>query len=116
MVRAGKRKEDSGGERSRGGRGGPPDRRQVAGGVDGVRRQPVDLGLVEEEEERSEASYAVVRIVSVEARLRDACLDEPLVALTRPRDQLVERTELDGVGRACLRARRLEAVLKAVVA
>ena len=40
---------------------------QVAGRRDRVRRQPVHLGVVEQQEERAEAADAVVRVGAVQA-------------------------------------------------
>ena len=84
---------------------------------DRVRRQAVDLGLVEQQEERAEAADAVVRVAAVEPRARSSprasSFAEPLVGALA---QLVERPELDRVGRARLRARRLVAALEPVVA
>ena len=48
----------------------PPHRRQVAGGDHRVRRQAVDLGLVEQQEERAVAADAVVGVVAVQPGAR----------------------------------------------
>ena len=92
-------------------------RGRCAVGDDRVGRQPVDLRLVEQQEERAEAADAVVRVVAVEPRRRSSRsrleLREPLVGALA---QLVELAELDRVGRARLRARRLVAALQPVVA
>ena len=50
----------------------PPHGGQVAGGDDGVRRQSVHLGLVEQQEERAVAADAVLRVVAVEPCVGDA--------------------------------------------
>ena len=84
-----------------------PHRRQVARGDDRVGRQPVDLGLVEQQEERAVAADAVVGVVAVQPRLDDARLVQLLDALAGALAQLVELAELDRVGRAGLGARRL---------
>ena len=94
-----------------------PHRRQVARGDDRVRRQPVDLGLVEQQEERAVAADAVVGVVAVQPRLARrpascSCSTRPAGALA----QLVELAELDRVGRARLRAGRLLADLEPVIA
>ena len=94
-----------------------PHAGQVPGRHDRVGRQPVHLGLVEQQEERAGAADAVVRV----ARRRGGRRSSPaLVQRSHPRSaarpQLVERAELDRVGRARLRARGLQAVLQAVVA
>src|SRR3954451_21998279 len=105
-----------GAEADGGGAGPRVDARQVARGVDRVRRQPVDLGLVEEQEEGAEASDPVVVVGPVQPRLalpgRGQALKPGLGALA----QLVESAELDRVRRAGLRAGRLLARAEAVVA
>ena len=93
-----------------------PHLRQVARRHDRVGRQSVDLGLVEEEEERAEAADAVLGVAAVELRAVPALgleLREPRVGAL---PQLLERPELDRLRRARLRARRLVAALEPVVA
>src|SRR5256714_408070 len=83
---------------------------------DGVGRQPVDLGIVEEEEERAESADAVVGITAVQLRAVPALRVQLLEPRVRALAQLVERAELDRLGRAGLRAGRLVATLQPVVA
>src|SRR5213075_656414 len=82
----------------------------------GIRRQAVDLRLVEQQEERAEPADPVLRVVAVKAGAVPAVLLELLEPLVRTLAQLVDLTELDRVRRACLRAGRLVAALEAVVA
>ena len=84
----------------------PPHARQVPGGDDRIGRQAVDLRLVQQQEERARAADAVVRVVAVQPRLRHARLVQVGHPLLRPFAQLVERAELDGLGRAGLGAGR----------
>src|SRR6185437_10522008 len=86
------------------------------GRVDGVWRKAVDLGLVEQQEERAEAADAVVRILAVEPCPGEALLDDLVEPGARPLAQLVQRAVLDRLGRAGLCARRRHAVAGAVVA
>ena len=111
------RRRDADGQR--GGRRAPSSRHisgRCARRHDRVRRQPVDLGLVEQQEERAEAADAVVRVAAVERAPFQPLgreLREPRVGALA---QLVERAELDRVRRARLRARRLVAAFQPVVA
>src|SRR3954453_16111693 len=66
---------------------------EVAGRDDGVRRQAVDLGLVEQQEDGSLTADAVVRALAVEPGLRNAVLVELLDPLLRALAQLVELAE-----------------------
>src|SRR4051794_28135860 len=87
----------------------------MLGRDDRVRRQAVHLGLVEKQEEGPEPADAVLRVVAVEASAVPAFrleLGEPCVC---PLAQLVELAELDRLGGAGFRARRLVAALQAVV-
>ena len=85
----------------------------------GLRRQPVALGRLGEQEERAEPAGQLVLGRVVRAVQVGAC-DPALVQRRDPprRDlaQLVVGAELDRVGRAGLRAGRLQAVLEPVVA
>src|SRR5437879_6915151 len=83
---------------------------------DGVGRQPVDLGIVEEQEERAEAADAVVGIPAVQLRPVPALGMQLLEPRVRALAQLVERAELDRRGRAGLRACGLVSALEPVVA
>ncbi len=103
-------------ERARSEPGRPPDRREVARRDDRVGRQPVDLGVVGQQEERPGAADAVARVVPVQLRALLARHPHALQPRRGTLAQLVERAELDRLGRACLRARRLLASLEAVVA
>jgi len=93
-----------------------PDRAEVAGGHDRVRRQPVDLGLVEQQEERAVAADAVLRVAPVEP----GDVDPSLVQLGQPPvgalAQLGQLAELDRLGGAGLGARGRLALLEPVVA
>ena len=94
-----------------------PHARQVPGGDHRVRRQPVHLGLVEQQEERPAAADAVVRVVASRAAPRScpaAC--SCASRLRGPLAQLVQRAELDRVGRARLGAGGLHAGAEPVVA
>src|SRR6185437_1569765 len=93
-----------------------PHRGSIAGRHDRVRRQAVDLGLVEQQEHRAGAADAVVGVLAVEAGLRDAPLVELFDPVRRALAQLVEFAELDGLSRAGLGAGRLHPVVKSVVA
>src|SRR5258708_18475413 len=92
-----------------------PDARQIAGGGDRIGREAVDLGLVEEQEERARATDAVVGIVTVEPRVGDTARVQRGDAELRTVAQLVENTERDRIRRARLRARRLHSDAQAVV-
>src|SRR5215218_1801867 len=59
--------DDADDDRRAGGRG-LPHRGQVAGGDDRVRREAVDLGLVEQQEEGADAADAVSLVPAVEPR------------------------------------------------
>src|SRR5204862_836088 len=72
--------------------------------------------LVQQQEESAGAADPVVLVGEIQARLRDTCLDEVAAPLPCAFDQLIERAELDRVGGAGLRARRLHPVLQPVVA
>ena len=94
-----------------------PHRRQVARGHDRVGRQPVDLGLVEQQEERAVAADAVVGVVRRRAAPRStpascSCSTRRAGALA----QLLQLAELDRVGRARLGAGRLLPDAEPVVA
>src|SRR5204862_5743925 len=93
-----------------------PDRADVVRRVYRIRRQSVDLRLVEEEEERAEPAHAVRVVAPVELRVLHALALQELEPLVGLRVQLVERAGLDRIRRAGLRARGLEPVLEAVVA
>src|SRR5205823_5463815 len=80
-----------------------------------VPRQPVHLGLVDEEVERIEPAERSFRVGAVEIGLHALRL-ELVGALARARAQLGDRPELDRVRGARLRARGLEADLEPVVA
>src|SRR4051794_41481674 len=82
----------------------------MAGRDDRIRREAVDLGLVEEEEESAEASHAVTRVLAVEAGSVPPPVLELRQALLRSRTELVERAELDRIGRARPRAGGARAV------
>src|SRR3954451_25028681 len=60
------RRGDAEHRRAHGDRGRAPGPRQVARGDHRIRREPVDLGIVEQEEERAEAADAVIRVGAVE--------------------------------------------------
>src|SRR6185295_818671 len=62
---------------------------------DGVRRQSVDLRLVEEQEEGAEAADTVTGVFAVEARAVPALVLDLRQALVGACAQLVERAELD---------------------
>src|SRR6266550_4272960 len=83
---------------------------------DRIGRQPVDLWLVQQQEERSEPSDAVVRIPAVQLRAVPAGLLKLVQAFVGALAELAELAELDRVGRARLRASRLVPALEAVVA
>jgi len=69
---------------------------QIPGGDDGVRRQPVHLGLVQQQEEGGVATHAVVRVVAVEAGVGDSGLVQLVDAQGGPLARFVQRAELDG--------------------
>ena len=93
-----------------------PHAGQVAGGDHRVRRQAVDLGLVEQQEERPAAADAVVRVVQVEPGLGLAGRAQVRHPQRGPLAQLVQRAELDRLGRAGLGAGRVQAGAEPVVA
>src|SRR6266567_3022080 len=93
-----------------------PHGRKVAGGDDRIGRQSVDLRLVEQQEERAVAGYAVARVLAVQPSLRHARPVHLREAPPGPLAELIQRAELDGVGRAGLRAGRLHPDLEPVVA
>ena len=90
--------------------------RDSGGGDHGVRRQPVHLGLVEQQEDRPGAADAVVGVRAVESRLGIPQLVQGGHAVGGSAPQLLQVPELDGRGRAGLRARRGGAHPKPVVA
>ena len=79
-----------------------PDGPEVAGRDDGVGRQAVHLGLVEQQEERTVAADAVLGIATVEAGDVEALLVQlgqaPVGALV----ELAQLSELDRLGGAGL--------------
>jgi hypothetical protein len=81
--------EATGRHRSRRGGHVPPHPGQVAAGDDRVRRQAVDLGLVEQEE-RAAAADAVVRVVQVQPGTRFAGLLQLTDALPGPLAQCLQ--------------------------
>ena len=80
------------------------DAGQVAGGDHLIRRQAVHLGLVQQQEERPAAADAVVRVVQVELGVVLAGLAQVRHPQRGPLAELVQRPELDGLGRAGLGA------------
>ena len=74
------------------------------------------VAFIEQQEKRAVTTDTVARVVAVEPRLGHATLVQLLDPVGGALAQLVERTELDGVGRARLRARRFQAVAQPVVA
>src|SRR5574341_1430855 len=78
--------------------------------------QVVRAGLRQEQEERVQAAEEAVRVRAVELRVLEAHPLERLDALLRLGVELVPEPELDGLGRAPLRARRAEPVVDPVVA
>src|ERR1017187_124106 len=97
-------------------RGGPPHRGEIPRGDHRVGRQPVDLRLIEQEEERPGATDAVIGIGAVELRLGDARGVERIDSVLRAHTQLIQIAVLDRLRRACLRAGRGHAVSETVVA
>src|SRR2546426_309284 len=100
----------SGARRREGGALGEVPRRQLR-----VPWQSVHLGLVDQQVERIETAERPVGVGAVELGL-DALRLELVDALVRPRPQLGDRPELNGVRRARFRARGLEPHLEPVVA
>ncbi len=88
----------------------------IPGGHHRVWRQPVDLRLVEQQEECAVVADAVLRITSVEPSVGDPGLVQPGQPGVGPFPQLVQRPELDGVRRAGLGAGRLLPDAEPVVA
>ena len=85
--------------------GAAPHVRQVAGGDDRVRRQAVDLRLVEQQEERAGAADAVVGVLAVQPRVhhpRRVQRSDPGVA--RSRSSSTSPNWIDWVGQACAQA------------
>src|SRR2546423_2128 len=83
---------------------------------DRIGRQAVDLGLVEEQEERAGPADPVVGPVEIELRAVPALGLELLQPPVRALAELVDLAELDRVRRARLRAGRLVTALEPVVA
>ena len=96
--------------------GPPPHRWQVLRRHDRVGRQPVDLRLVQQQEERACSADPVVRVLSVEPCRRVPVRVQYLQPGLRDLPQLVQRPELDGIGRARRGAGRLEAAPQPVIA
>ena len=94
----------------------PPHRTEVAGRDDRVRRQAVDLGLVEEQEERAVTADPVGGVRAVQARTGLATFVELLDPGRCALPELVEVAVLDRLGRAGGGARRFEATAEPVVA
>ena len=85
----------------------------------GLGRQAVALGRLGQQEERAEAAGQLLarRVAgAVEIGAVQPAIVQRRDAPLRDVDQLVVGAELDRVGRARLRARRLQSVLEAVVA
>ncbi len=112
--------EEGGGDaHGQGGGGGgrrAPHPGEVAGGDHRVGGQAVDLGVVEEEEEGAHAADAVGRVGAVEAGLGHARRLQRVDPSRGPGPQLVQRPELDRLGRAGGGARRLQPAPQPVVA
>src|SRR5919106_833973 len=88
---------------------------EISGRQLGIRRQAVDLGAVDEQEEGIEtAQHLLVGTVEIRARL--AALVERAHTLGGQHLEIGDRSKVDRVGRARLRARGLEPVLQPVVA
>src|SRR5438552_16959981 len=102
--------QDGGARHREGGALGEVPRRQLR-----VPRQPVHLGFVEDRVEGIETAERPVRIGAVQLGLHALRL-ELVDALVRARAQLRDRSELDRVRGARLRARGLEPHLEPVVA
>src|SRR5437868_9427558 len=81
-----------------------------------IARQPVHLGIVEQQEEGAEAADAVVGISAVQLRPVPTLRMQLLERRVRTLAQLVQRAELDRLGRAGLRACGLVPTLQPVVA
>src|SRR5579862_1103229 len=88
----------------------------MRGRHDRIRRQAVDLRLVEQQEEGTEAADAVVRVAPIQAGAVPPLSPQLLEAPVGSRTELLDLAELDRVGWARLRARRLVAALQTVVA
>ena len=82
----------------------------------GRRRQTVHFGLVDQQVERVESAQRTVAIGAVELAPRFTLRLQLTRLALRPLTQLIDGTELDRIGGARLRARRLEADAHAVVA
>src|SRR5580692_8093018 len=93
-----------------------PDAGQVPGGDHRVGRQAVYLWLVEQQEERPGAADAVVRVVQVELGVVLSGRAQVRHPQRGPLAELVQRAELDGIGRAGLGAGGLHPRTQPVVA
>ncbi len=94
----------------------PPHPRQVASRDDRVRRQAVDLGRIQQQEERAPAADAVIGIVEIQSRPGDPGVVQLADPLLRPLPELVQGAELNGFGRARLSASGLQPGADPVVA
>src|SRR5439155_26251450 len=94
----------------------PPHVRQVPRRRQRIGRKPVHLGLVQQQEEGAESIDAVGRIVAVQPGATDPGPFQSIDAVLSRDPQLVQRPELDRLGRARLGASRLVAIPYAVIA
>src|SRR4051794_37843544 len=93
-----------------------PDGAEVPSGHHRVGREAVDLGLVQEQEERSVPAHPVLRVTAVEAGDVHALVVELLEPGVRAQSELVQLPELDRLGGAGLGAGWRLALLQPVVA
>jgi hypothetical protein len=93
-----------------------PHPRKVGGGHDGVGREPVDLGLVEQQEERARPAHAALGVLGVQLGVHHPCRLQGGDALLGSFPELVDVAELDRLRRTGLGAGRRLVVEQPVVA